>query len=92
LPKFPCLTFWVQLTSQPFQREEIKIAKKQGKFKSGKKRYHAGTTEKDKVIYDRVVQLIESVVSIMDIHREVGLARNTFYAIKRELNFASNDE
>ncbi|SDJ00578.1 recombinase family protein [Alteribacillus bidgolensis] len=37
------------------QREGIEIAKDQGKFEGGKKRYHAGATGKDKVIYDRVV-------------------------------------
>jgi len=55
---------------------------KQGKFKGGKKRYHAGATGKDKVIYDRVVQLLREEKSVMDIHREVGISRNTIYSIK----------
>lgn len=65
------------------QREGIEIAKKQGKYKGGKKKYHAGAKGKDKVIYDRVVQLINQGVSVMDIHREVGISRNTIYAIKK---------
>lgn len=67
------------------QREGIEIAKKQGKYKGGKKKYHAGAKGKDKVIYDRVVQLINQGVSVMDIHREVGISRNTIYAIKKSL-------
>ena len=74
------------------QREGIEIAKGQGKFKGGKKKYHAGATGKDKVIYDRIVQLLESRMSVMDIHREVGVARNTIYGIKKELNVFSNDK
>ncbi|MGF6952441.1 DNA invertase Pin-like site-specific DNA recombinase [Neobacillus sp. B4I6] len=34
------------------QREGMEIAKSQGKFRGGTKRYHAGATGKDKVIYD----------------------------------------
>lgn len=67
------------------QREGIEIAKEQGKFKGGKKKYHAGATGKDKVIYDEVVKLLKTEESVMDIHRKTGLARNTIYGIKKEL-------
>lgn len=67
------------------QKEGIEIAKKEGKFRGGKKKYHAGATGKDKVIYNRVVQLLKEEKSVMDIHRDVGLARNTIYGIKRNL-------
>lgn len=67
------------------QREGIEIAKSHGKFRGGTKRYHAGATGKDKVIYDRIVELLLSGMSVMDIHREVGVARNTIYKIQREL-------
>lgn len=67
------------------QREGIENAKKQGKFRGGKKKYHAGATGKYKVIYDRVVELLEENRSVMDIHREVGISRNTIYNIKEEL-------
>lgn len=65
------------------QREGIEIAKKQGKFRGGKKKYHSGATGKDKVIYDRVIELLNKNTSIMDIHREVGISRNTIYTIQR---------
>lgn len=68
------------------QREGIEIAKRQGKFRGGKKKYHAGATGKDKIIYERVVQLLKEKKSVMDIHREVGLARNTIYNIKEYIN------
>lgn len=67
------------------QREGIEIAKREGKFRGGKKKYHAGATGKDKIIYDRVVQLLKEEKSVMDIHREVGISRNTIYAIKELL-------
>jgi len=66
------------------QREGIEIAKREGKFRGGKKKYHAGATGKDKVIYDRVVELLNEEKSVMDIHREVGISRNTIYGIKRD--------
>ena len=68
------------------------IAKGQGQFKGGTKKQHAGATSKDKVIYDRIVQLLKSGMSVMDTQREVGMARNTIYGIKNDLNFVSNDE
>ena len=67
------------------QQEGITIAKQQGKYRGGKKRYHEGATGKDKVIYERVVQLLSDNKSIVDIHREVGISRNTIYTIKAEL-------
>lgn len=66
------------------QSEGIEIAKKQGKFRGGKKRYHKDATGKDKVIYDKVICLLRDNVSVMDIHREVGISRNTIYGIRRD--------
>jgi len=54
--------------------------------------YQEKQSGKDKVIYDRIVQLLESGMSVMDIHREVGVVRNMIYGIKRELYFVSNYE
>lgn len=65
------------------QKEGIEIAKQQGKFRGGKKRYHAGATGKDKVVYDRVVQLLNEGKSVMDIHRNIEISRNTIYSIKK---------
>lgn len=67
------------------QREGIEIAKKHGKFRGGKKKYHTDATGKDKVIYDKVVQLLREQKSVMDIHREVGISRNTIYDIRRSI-------
>ncbi|GGE53420.1 DNA recombinase [Pullulanibacillus camelliae] len=71
------------------QREGIEIAKKQGKFQGGKKRYHKEATGKDKVIYNEVVRCLNENISIMDIHRKTGLSRNTIYSIKREIEVES---
>lgn len=66
------------------QREGIEIAKKQGKFRGGKKKYHKGANGKEKVLYDEVVRCLNENVSVMDIHRKTGLSRNTIYSIKQE--------
>lgn len=68
------------------QREGIDIAKKLGKFKGGKKKYHKDAKGKDKVIYDEVVRCLKDNVTVMDIHRKTGLSRNTIYSIKKELD------
>ncbi|WP_099157563.1 recombinase family protein [Virgibacillus ndiopensis] len=68
------------------QREGIEIAKKQGKFRGGQKRYHKWAIGKDKVIYDEVVRCLDDNVSVMDIHRKTGLSRNTIYSIKKEID------
>lgn len=60
-------------------------SKKEGNFRGGQKKYHAGATGKDKVIYDRVIEMLKKDKSVMDIHREVGISRNTIYDIKRNL-------
>jgi len=69
------------------QMEGIEIAKQQGKFRGGKKRYHANARGKDKVIYDKVIELLKEEKSVMDIHREVGISRNTIYEIKRSQEY-----
>lgn len=68
------------------QREGIEIAKRQGKFQGGKKKYYAGATGRDKIIYDEVVKCLQENVSVMNIHRKTGLARNTIYSIKRDIS------
>lgn len=67
------------------QKEGIEIAKKLGKFKGGKKRYHKDAKGKDRVIYDEVVRCLNENMSVMDIHHKTGLSRNTIYSIKREI-------
>ncbi|MGG1910832.1 recombinase family protein [Priestia megaterium] len=72
------------------QREGIAIAKERGAFRGKPKQYHADAKGKDKVIYDRAVELLTEGTSVMDIHREVGLSRNTIYSIKREIEGKSS--
>jgi DNA invertase Pin-like site-specific DNA recombinase len=67
------------------QREGIEIAIIQGKFRGGKKRYHVGATGKDKLVYDKIVESLKSGKSVMDIHRDLDVARNTIYRIQREI-------
>jgi DNA invertase Pin-like site-specific DNA recombinase len=68
------------------QRQGIEIAKKEGKFKGRPTKYHAGAKGKDKIVYERIVQLLEEGKSVMDIHLETHVSRNTIYRIRRELN------
>lgn len=67
------------------QREGIEIAKSKGIYKGGKKQYHAGATGKNKIIYDEIVRLLNANESIQNIHKRVGVSRNTIYSIKREI-------
>jgi len=67
------------------QSEGIAIAKERGTFKGKPKKYHAEAKGKDRLIYNIVVQLLKQNESVVNIHRETGLARNTIYSIKNEL-------
>jgi len=67
------------------QREGIEIAKRQGKFKGRKRKYHAGATGKDKAIYTTIVNELNADTSVMDIHRKTSVARSTIYTIKKEV-------
>lgn len=67
------------------QREGIEIAKRQGKYKGRKKKYHADAMGKDKLIYDEIIKQLKVDTSVMDIHRKTGVARSTIYSIKNEL-------
>lgn len=68
------------------QREGIEIAKKQGKYKGRKKKYHKNATGKDKLIYDSIIDGLSNGVSVMDIHRKTGVSRSTIYLIKNDLS------
>ncbi len=67
------------------QKEGIEIAKKQGKFKGRKRKYHAEATGKDRIIYETIVKELNNKTSVIDIHRKTGVARSTIYIIKKEL-------
>ncbi|WP_418300787.1 recombinase family protein [Lysinibacillus fusiformis] len=67
------------------QSEHIDIAKERGAFKGKPRKYHAEAKGKDRLIYNVVVQLLKQNESVVNIHRETGLCRNTIYSIKRQL-------
>jgi hypothetical protein len=46
---------------------------------------HAEAAGKDKLANDKIVELLESGMSVIDIHRKVEVARNTIFTIRREL-------
>ncbi|WP_347723194.1 recombinase family protein [Lysinibacillus capsici] len=64
------------------QSEGIAIAKERGAFKGS---LEAEAKGKDRLIYNVVVQLLKQNESVVNIHRETGLAMNTIYSIKRQL-------
>lgn len=68
------------------QREGIEIAKSKGKYKGRPFKYYENAKGKDKIVYDKIIQLLKEKKSVMDIHSEVGVSRNTIYRIKREKN------
>jgi len=66
------------------QREGIDIAKRNGKYKGRPTKYHKNATGKDKIIYNEIIRSLQSGKSVMDIHVETEISRNTIYRIKRE--------
>ncbi|GIN96925.1 transposase [Siminovitchia terrae] len=70
------------------QREGIKKAKKDGKYKGKPKKYTNLSTGQDKLIYDTVVQLLRENHSINSIARTTGISRPTVYRIKNELHLS----
>ena len=73
------------------QNEGIEIAKKQGKYTGRKIKYHANAKGKDKIIYNEIVKSLKTGKSVMDIHKDIGISRNTIYRIKRELKEDDNN-
>lgn len=67
------------------QREGIEIAKKKGKYKGGSIQYHKDAVGKNKVIYDKIIHMLNHSETISDIYRATGVARNTIYRIKKEI-------
>lgn len=68
------------------QKEGIKLAKQKNKYKGRPFKYHEKAKGKDKIIYEKIIQLLKEKKSVMDIHSEVGVSRNTIYRIKKERN------
>ncbi len=67
------------------QAEGIRLAKEQGKFKGRPLKYTKAATGQDKIIYDYIVKLLQQKRSVMDIHKETNVSRNTIYKIKKEI-------
>ncbi|WP_430510735.1 recombinase family protein [Gottfriedia solisilvae] len=68
------------------QKEGIAIAKKKGKYTGRQKKYHVNAEGRDKLIYDTIVEMLQSNNSVMDIHRKTSVSRNTIYEIKKDNN------
>ena len=66
------------------QRQGIEIAKREGKYKGRPRQYSPESTGKNKIIYEKIVELLEKKISVLDIHRKTGVTRNTIYKIQRE--------
>ena len=67
------------------QKQGIEIAKREGKFKGRPIKYSVNATGKDKVIYEKIVELLQKKESVQDISKNIGVSRNTIYRIKKEL-------
>jgi len=65
------------------QREGIEIAKREGKYPGRKVKYHPEAKGKAKLVYEEVIKKLKLGVSVMDIHRDTDLSRDTIYRIKR---------
>jgi len=68
------------------QKQGIAIAKKNGKYKGRPPKYHKNATGKDKIIYNEIVKSLETGKSVMDIHIDTQVSRNTIYRIKKDEN------
>lgn len=73
------------------QQEGIKIAKRNGKYKGRPVKYHENANGKDKIIYNEIVKSLETGKSVMDIHKNIGISRNTIYRINRQLKKDDNN-
>ncbi|CQR47385.1 Putative transposon Tn552 DNA-invertase bin3 [Paraliobacillus sp. PM-2] len=67
------------------QQEGINKAKKEGKYKGKPKKYTNTSTGQDKLIYEKVIQMIKNNQSINHIAKTTGISRPTVYRIKNEL-------
>lgn len=67
------------------QKQGIEIAKREGKFKGRPVKYSENATGKDKVIYEKIVELLKENKSVQDISKDIGVSRNTIYKIKNKI-------
>lgn len=67
------------------QQQGIKIAKENGRFKGRQIQYGPNSTGKNKVIYDTIVEGLNSGDTVAAIANNAGVTRKTVYAIKTRL-------
>ena len=67
------------------QKQGIEIAKREGKFKGRPVKYSENATGKDKVIYEKIIELLKEKKSVQDISKDIGVSRNTVYKIKKQI-------
>lgn len=67
------------------QKQGIEIAKREGKFKGRPVKYSENATGKDKVIYEKIIELLKEKKSVQDISKDIGISRNTVYKIKKQI-------
>ena len=64
------------------QREGIEIAKTKGRYTGRPLKYHANAKGKDRVIFDKITEMLAAGESVLDISKQVGVSRNTIYSIR----------
>lgn len=68
------------------QREGIDLAKSRGVYKGSNTLYSATSKNpKYRVLYEKVVSLLQKNTPIVEIYRQTGVSRMTIYKIKREM-------
>ena len=74
------------------QQQGIKIAKENGRFKGRQIQYGPDSTGKNKVIYDTIVNGINSGDTIAAIANNAGVTRKTIYTVKNRLSIAKKED
>ena len=74
------------------QQQGIKIAKENGRFKGRQIQYGPDSTGKNKVIYDTIVNGINSGDTIAAIANNAGVTRKTIYAVKNRLSITKKED
>lgn len=72
------------------QRQGISIAKEKGKYLGRKVKYHANAEGADKLIYDRMVEMLEKGNSYNEIAKALSINRSTVYRNAKKLKEEGN--
>lgn len=68
------------------QKAGIAEAKKNNVYKGRPQKYHKDATGADKLIYDTIINGLNSSVSIKELAKQLNISRTTIYKIKQEIN------